>query len=196
MSCCSRIAASPLSTSPASNVQPHEPHRPSRHEKGTSIPWPSMTSTSVWLRGHRKTWRWPSSSTWARGASVCSSAGSAAATWTKGSPVSDLKISTWVLPFGTPAADRARMTASMNGLGPQRNDSESLKAEANLASCAAVGSTCRDSSQWITVNRSRCCSARQLASRRRSGTHLCDLGGLEIASERAKIRTFSVSGGG
>ena len=30
----------------------------------------------------------------------------------------------------------------------------------------------------------------------RSGTHFCDLGGLEIASERAKIRTFSVSGGG
>jgi len=27
-------------------------------------------------------------------------------------------------------------------------------------------------------------------------TYFCDLGGLEIASERAKIRIFSVSGGG
>ena len=30
----------------------------------------------------------------------------------------------------------------------------------------------------------------------RSGTHFCDLGGLKIASERAKIRTLSVSRGG
>ena len=102
-------------------------------------PAASIVSTRVRPRGQRRVWVRPFSSTSAVTASAPSAGAGEFSTGSNGFPVNELKTSRWIRDGGTPASASACCTASMNGAGPQMNESRPGNRSAKRASWRAAG---------------------------------------------------------